>query len=93
MFAFGHIAPTDELARLRVNALDEVDVLHTLPDVLHLQIAIVNEYEATLVRVHDVFLSVALEHNKLAHCAVEVPGVVGQFLMVELELAGIGIEP
>src|ERR1700730_5724513 len=92
VLAFRQVAPADQLAGLGVDALDEVDVLHALPDVLHLELRVVDQHEAALVRVHDVRLAVALEHHELANRAVEVPGVVRQFLMKRLELAGIGIE-
>ena len=66
--------------------------LTSAPDVLHLGLAVVDEDEAALVRMHDVLLAAALEHHELAHRAVEVPGVVRQFLVVGLELAGVGVE-
>ena len=81
MLALGHIAPADELAGFRIDAFDEVDVLHALPNVLHLELRVVNEHEAAFVRMHDVALAVALEHHEFADRAVEVPSVVRQLLV------------
>ena len=41
---------------------------------------------------HDVLLAAALEHDKLANRAVEIPGVMRQFLMEGLQLAAVGIQ-
>ncbi len=41
---------------------------------------------------HDEFAAVAVDHQELADRRVEVPCIVWQLLMIELQLAGIGIE-
>ena len=88
------IAAADQLAGLRIDAFHEVDVLGELPDVLHFGVgAVIDENEAALVRVHHELLPTAVDHQELAHRRIEVPGVVRQLLVVELELAGVGIEP
>ena len=86
------IATADQRTRLGIDILDEVDVLNEPPDVLHAKITVVDEDEAALVRMNHVFLTVAFKHHELADGAVEVPGVVRQFLMVEFQLAGIDVE-
>src|SRR6266478_654564 len=88
------IAPADQFAGLRIDAFHEVDVLRELPDILHLAVgAVVDKNETALVRVHHELLPAAVDRQEFAHRRVEVPGVVRQLLMVELELAGVGIEP
>src|SRR5262245_38953819 len=86
------VATADQRTRLGIVILDEVYVLSGPPDVLHAEIAVVHEDEAALVRMDDQLLTVALEHHELADGAVKVPRVVRQFLMIELQLAGIDIE-
>src|SRR5262249_2173166 len=44
------------------------------------------------VGVNDQLLAVAIDHEKFADSRVEVPSVVGQLLMIELEFAVIGIQ-
>src|SRR5262245_23348461 len=79
------VAPPDEGARLGIDALDEVDVLHQRPHVHDGGVlAVVHEDEAALVGVDDQLLAVPVQHQELTHRAVEVPGVVGQLLVVEL---------
>ena len=91
--AFREVAATDQLAGLRIDALDEVDVLYERPDVLDLGVGtIIDEDVSALVGVHHELLAAAVEHDEFAHGRVEVPGIVRQLLMVEFELAGIGIE-
>src|SRR5262249_3428361 len=91
-FSGAEVAATDQLARLRIDVLDEVDVLDEPPDVLQAESAIVDEHEAALVGMHDELLAVAIEHQELANRAVEVPGVVRQLLIVRFELAGLEIK-
>src|SRR5229473_3074315 len=87
------VAATDQFAGLRINALVEVDVLHQRPDVLDLGVgAIIDEDESALVGVHHELLVATVDHDELAHRRVEVPGIVRQLLVIEFELAGIGIE-
>ena len=87
------VAATDQFAGLRIDALDEVDVLYQRPDVLDLGVGtIIDEDVSALVGVHDELLAATLDHDELADGRVEVPGIVRQLLMVEFELAGIGIE-
>src|SRR6185503_2966574 len=87
--AFREVAATDQFAGLRIDALDEVDVLYQRPDVLDLGIGtIIDKDVSTLVGVHHELLAATLDHDEFAHGGVEVPGIVRQLLMVEFELAG-----
>ncbi len=58
---------------LGVDILDEVDVLNKTPDVLHAEIAVVDEDEAALVRMDHEFLAVAFEHHKLRRRSCRSP--------------------
>src|ERR1700682_129893 len=71
------VAATDQLAGLRIDALDEVDVLDQRPDVLDLGVgAIIDEDEAALVGVHHELLVATVDHDELADRGIEVPGIV-----------------
>src|SRR6202047_3426748 len=83
---------TDQLAVLGVDVFDEIAVLSDPPDVLQAGAAVVDEDVPALVGVHHELLAVAFEHHELTDRAVEVPGVVRQLLMIELQLAGIDIK-
>src|SRR5262249_27151459 len=86
-FARREITTANQLAGLGIDVLDEVDVLDETPDVLDRKIAIIDEDETALVRVHHDLLTVAIEHQELADRAIEIPGIVRQFLMVGFQLA------
>src|SRR5262249_25282155 len=84
---------TDQLTRLRVDALHPVvDVVHR-PHVLDLAArAVVHEHEAALVLVHEQLLAIAIQHQALAETGIVVPVVVRDFLEVPLQLAGVDVE-
>src|SRR5712664_270389 len=87
------IATADERARLRIDTLHEVDVLGELPDVHDARVlAIVDEDVPALVGMYHELLAVAVEHHELADRAVEVPGVVGQLLVIELQPPRVRVE-
>src|SRR6202163_3984416 len=78
------VAATDQFAGLRIDTLDEVDVLDQRPDVLDLGVgAIIDKDEPALVGVHHDLLVGSVDHDELAHRGVEVPGIVRQLLVVE----------
>ena len=83
----------DELARLRVDALHPVvDVVHR-PHVLDLAVGpVVHEHEAALVLVDQELLAVTVEHQALPEPGIVVPVVVGDLLVVPLELTVVRIE-
>ena len=54
--------------------------------------AVVDEDVPALVRMDDQLLAVPIDHHELTDGAVEVPGVVRQLLVIELQPAGVGIE-
>src|SRR5262249_56446567 len=86
------VATADQVAGLGVDILDEVDVLDEPPDILHAEIAVIDEDEAALVGMHQQLLTISFQHHELADSAVEVPGVMRQLLMIGLQLAGIDIK-
>ena len=91
--ALGEIAPTNQFAGLGIDGLHEIVVRDERPDVLDLGVgAVIDEDEPALVGMHHIVLAAAVDRDELARRAVEVPGVVRQFLMVEFQLAGVDVE-
>ena len=88
----GEVTPADQFARLGIDVLDEIAGFCEAPNVLHVGAAVVDEDVAALVGMHHQLLTIFIEHQELAGRAVEVPGVVRQFLMIEFQLASIDIE-
>src|SRR3954454_1677361 len=91
-FSRAEVAAPNQLASLRIDVLDKVDVFNQAPNILQAKIAIVDEHEATLVGMNHQLLAVAFEHYELSDRAVEIPGVVRQLLIVGLQLAGIEVK-
>ena len=91
------VTAADQFAGLGIDSFDEVRCLAEVPDVFNLQrrvahVTIVDIDVAAFVWMHNVVLPVALDHDELAHGAVEIPGVVGNFLEKGLELAGVRVD-
>src|SRR5215467_8330893 len=88
------IATAHQFTGFRINRLYEIDVFDKRPHVLDLRVGtVVNKDEPAFIRVHDVVLAIAVEHDELANGTVEIPGIVRQFLVEKFQFAGIDIEP